>query len=100
MNAGLTPGIDVHPSREQACRALAREIAELVRAQPAAVLGFPTGDSPVPLYRELVRLHREEGLSFTDASDRLRPTEAPRTHADPAHVIHRIADARQLPVEH
>ena len=67
MNAGLTPGIDVHPSREEACRALAREIAELVRAKPAAVLGFPTGESPVPLYRELVRLHREEGLSFARA---------------------------------
>jgi glucosamine-6-phosphate deaminase len=67
LNAGLTPGIDVHPSREQACRALAREIAELLRAQPAAVLGFPTGESPVPLYRELVRLHREEGLSFARA---------------------------------
>jgi len=28
------------------------------------VLGLPAGGTPVPLYRELVRLHREEGLSF------------------------------------
>jgi len=64
LNAALSPGIDVHPSREVACRALAREIADRVRAKPALVLGFPTGDSPIPLYRELARLHREEGLSF------------------------------------
>lgn len=29
-----------------------------------AVLGLATGSSPVPAYRELVRRHREEGLSF------------------------------------
>ena len=28
------------------------------------VLGLATGKTPLPLYRELVRLHREEGLSF------------------------------------
>ena len=28
------------------------------------VFGLATGSTPVPLYRELVRLHREEGLSF------------------------------------
>lgn len=28
------------------------------------VLGLATGSTPVPLYRELIRLHREEGLSF------------------------------------
>ena len=67
MNAGLTPGIDVHPSREEACRALAREIAELVRGKPAAVLGFPTGRTPVPLYRELARMHREGQLSLAHA---------------------------------
>ncbi len=28
------------------------------------VLGLATGSSPVPYYRELIRLHQEEGLSF------------------------------------
>jgi glucosamine-6-phosphate deaminase len=60
--------IEVHPSREAACRALAREIADLVRAKPAAVLGLPTGSTPVPLYEELGRLHREQGLSFARAT--------------------------------
>jgi len=64
LNAALTPGIEVHASREAACRALAREIAALLHAKPGAVLGLPTGNTPEPLYRELVRLHREERLSF------------------------------------
>lgn len=51
-----------------AARIVAREIAELVRAKHArgerAVLGLATGKTPIGVYRELVRLHREEGLSF------------------------------------
>ena len=38
-----------------------------MREKPAAVLGFPTGHTPVPLYRELARLQREAGLSFARA---------------------------------
>lgn len=30
-----------------------------------AVLGLATGSSPLPVYRELIRRHRDEGLSFT-----------------------------------
>jgi glucosamine-6-phosphate deaminase len=55
---------EVHASREAACCALARELAELLRSKPDAVLGLPTGHTPVPLYRELARLYREERLSF------------------------------------
>jgi glucosamine-6-phosphate deaminase len=43
----------------------ARLVADLVRAKPNAVLGLPTGATPIGLYRELVRMHREEGLDFT-----------------------------------
>jgi glucosamine-6-phosphate deaminase len=47
---------------------LAAEIATLIRTNDAAgrptVLGLATGSSPVRLYRQLVRLHRESGLSF------------------------------------
>lgn len=31
-----------------------------------AVLGLATGKSPLPLYRELVRMHQEDGLSFAN----------------------------------
>jgi glucosamine-6-phosphate deaminase len=51
-------------------RTVAARIAEVIRARNAAgsraVLGLATGSTPVGVYRELVRLHREEGLSFRD----------------------------------
>ncbi|MDR2676011.1 MAG: glucosamine-6-phosphate deaminase [Opitutaceae bacterium] len=60
--------IHIHDSADEASRALAREIAALIRDRAAAgrraVLGLATGSTPVRLYRELIRLHREEGLSF------------------------------------
>ena len=49
-------------------RLIAGRIAELVRARAAAgkpaVLGLATGSTPIGVYRELIRMHREEGLSF------------------------------------
>ncbi len=48
--------------------AAANEIADLIRWTQGegknCVLGLATGSSPVGLYDELVRKHREEGLSF------------------------------------
>lgn len=59
---------EIHASADAACRGLAAEIAALIRERAAqnrpAVLGLATGSTPVRLYRELIRLHREEGLSF------------------------------------
>lgn len=51
-----------------AAASLAQELMELIesknkKGQPA-VLGLATGSSPVPFYRELIRLHREGKLSF------------------------------------
>lgn len=58
----------VFDSPEAAARELASEVAELIRSRAAegrdAVLGLATGNTPLPFYRELIRLHREEGLSF------------------------------------
>ncbi len=48
--------------------AVAREIADLIRKKQEsgeyAVLGLATGSSPIKVYDELVRMHKEEGLSF------------------------------------
>ncbi len=38
------------------------------RGKDGAVLGLATGSTPLPLYRELVRRHREEGLPFAHAT--------------------------------
>lgn len=50
--------------------AVAKEIADLVRERAAegksCVLGLATGSTPVNVYAELVRMHREEGLSLSN----------------------------------
>lgn len=47
---------------------VAEEIAALIRTKQASgktcVLGLATGSSPVKVYEELIRMHKEEGLSF------------------------------------
>ncbi|CAZ97860.1 glucosamine-6-phosphate deaminase [Zobellia galactanivorans] len=47
---------------------VAEEIADLIQKKQEAgkkcVLGLATGSSPIRVYEELVRMHKEEGLSF------------------------------------
>lgn len=56
-----TTRVEARPVAE---RLVADEIAALVRRKPSAVLGLATGDTPTGVYRELVRMHREERVSF------------------------------------
>jgi len=64
--------IHVHNDKAAAVRAVAADIAALIRGRAKegkrAVLGLATGSTPIPLYAELVRLHREEGLSFRNVT--------------------------------
>lgn len=55
----------IRESQEAGCLLGARIIAKLVREKPAAVLGLATGRTPLRLYQELIRLHREESLDFS-----------------------------------
>jgi glucosamine-6-phosphate deaminase len=43
----------------------ARIFAAAIRKNPKIVLGLATGSTPISCYRELVRLHKEEGLDFS-----------------------------------
>ena len=49
---------------------VARRIAEVIRSQQAkgmqTVLGLATGSTPIGVYRELIRMHQHEGLTFRD----------------------------------
>jgi glucosamine-6-phosphate deaminase len=60
--------VTVYEQPADASRAVAREIADLVVSRAAqgkrTVLGLATGSTPVGVYDELIRLHREEGVSF------------------------------------
>jgi len=49
-------------------RALAHDIARRLAHHPSTVLGLPTGRTPIPLYRELVRLHRAGIADFSRAT--------------------------------
>jgi glucosamine-6-phosphate deaminase len=40
-------------------------IARLIRKKPDCVLGLATGSTPIGTYKELARIHREEGLDFS-----------------------------------
>lgn len=48
-------------------RRAADRIEELLTRNPTAVLGLATGSSPLGVYAELARRHREHGLSFASA---------------------------------
>jgi glucosamine-6-phosphate deaminase len=61
-------GTLVYENSMVASKSVAKEISDLIKVkqeqkQPC-ILGLATGSSPKGLYAELVRLHKEEGLSF------------------------------------
>ena len=57
-------------SSAEASVLVAHEIAQLIRARQElgkpCVLGLATGSSPIKVYEELVRMHKEEELSFSN----------------------------------
>jgi glucosamine-6-phosphate deaminase len=55
----------VESSPDSVARTAAGFVAQLVRRKPTCVLGLATGSTPLGLYLELARLHREEGLDFS-----------------------------------
>ncbi len=54
----------------KASKVVAYEIASLIQEKAKenkpCILGLATGSSPIKVYEELVRLHKEEGLSFSN----------------------------------
>ena len=55
----------VCPTYQQASVAAAKVVAETLNEKPNAVLGLATGSTPLALYKELIRMHKEEGLDFS-----------------------------------
>lgn len=60
--------VSVYPDQLSASMAIAKRIADLIQQKSSrgemAVLGLATGVTPVTVYNELVRLHKEDALSF------------------------------------
>jgi glucosamine-6-phosphate deaminase len=61
-------GTVVYENSAAGSKSVAKEIADLIREKQSknelCILGLATGSSPKSLYAELVRLHKEEALSF------------------------------------
>lgn len=59
---------DIYESAEEGANHVAYEIAQLIRDKQKAgrfcVLALPGGNSPRNVYSALIRIHKEEGLSF------------------------------------
>lgn len=60
--------IIISENAEKASIAAARVIARQVKEKPASVLGLATGSTPIRLYQELIRLHQEESLDFSEVT--------------------------------
>lgn len=58
------PTIHVEADYDAMARLGATIVAGVIRQHSRAVLALPTGSTSVGLYRELVRMHRNDGLSF------------------------------------
>ena len=58
----------INQTYEQTSLQAAKIVANQVRNNPRTVLGLATGKSPQGLYQELIRLHHEEGLDFSDVT--------------------------------
>lgn len=60
--------IIVKDTVEEMSRCAARVVAKAMNAKPNTVLGLATGSTPLGLYKELVRLHKEESLDFSQVT--------------------------------
>jgi glucosamine-6-phosphate deaminase len=60
--------VKIYPDLKIGSKAVAKQIADLIREKQKkkqkVVLGLSTGSTPKTLYAELVRMHKEEKLSF------------------------------------
>lgn len=60
--------VTVYPNQDIASKKVARRITDLIvkkqKNDENAILGLATGVTPIGVYRELVRIHKEEDISF------------------------------------
>src|SRR5699024_2443166 len=60
--------VKIFKKSEDGSKFVSQQIASLIASKEQAhkpcILGLATGSTPITLYKELIRLHKEEGLSF------------------------------------
>jgi glucosamine-6-phosphate deaminase len=64
--------VSIYPDHIAASNIVAKRIAGIIsendRLGKKTVLGLATGATPLHVYKELIRLHKEQGLSFKTLS--------------------------------
>jgi len=92
---------------EDIARIVADQISALIRTRRAAgeraVLGLATGSTPIGIYRELIRLHREEGLDFSNVVtfnlDEYYPMQPDSIHSYVRYMRENFFDHVNIPAE-
>ena len=96
----------IYDDSEKASKAVALEIAALIRQKAKenkpAVLGLATGSSPKKVYQELIRMHKEEGLSFKNVItfnlDEYHPMEPDSVQSYVRFMKEQLFDQIDIPV--
>ena len=92
---------------DEIARRIAARIAEIIRERAGqgrpAVLGLATGSTPIGVYRELIRLHREEGLDFSNVLtfnlDEYYPMRPDSIHSYHRYMWENLFDHIGIPAE-
>jgi glucosamine-6-phosphate deaminase len=58
----------IQPTYREMSRAAALQVRDVLNRKPNAVLGMATGSTPLGMYQALVRMHKEEGLDFSQVT--------------------------------
>lgn len=65
---GISMKVIVEKNYEELSKTAANIIKDEIAKKPNLVLGLATGSTPEGMYRELIRLHKEEGLDFSQVT--------------------------------
>src|SRR6266496_2634835 len=66
--SGEVMEVIIEKTYEEVSRAAAEAVADVMNAKPDAVIGMATGSTPLGVYQELVRMHKKEGLDFSQVT--------------------------------
>ena len=99
--------VRIMPDHDSLAAEVAGRIAVLIRERSRegrhAVLGLATGSTPVGVYRELIRLHREEGLDFSNVVafnlDEYFPMRPGSVHSYHRYMRENLFDFVNIPLE-
>lgn len=58
--------ISVVSNYEEMSKLASERIVGLIKLNPKAVLGLPTGSTPLGMYEKLIIMHKKDGVSFKD----------------------------------